>query len=147
VPALNKAQLNELLPHAGAMCLLASVDAWDEVRIVCTAESHTDPHNPLRYGDRLPAIAGLEYTAQAMAVHCGLLANGARAPPTLGYLGAVRNLHLHVQRLDDLAGPITVSAERLIGDRTAAVYALRLAAQDRVLVTGQASVFLRVSPP
>ena len=57
------------LPHRGAMCLLDGVLEYDGRRIVCRASSHSDPANPLRVGDRLPAACGVEYGAQAMAAH------------------------------------------------------------------------------
>ncbi len=61
------------LPHAGRMCLLDRLEAWDGDSITCFATSHRDAHNPLRRAGRLPAVAGVEYAAQAMALHGNLL--------------------------------------------------------------------------
>jgi len=140
---LSKAELEQLLPHSGAMCLLDAVQSWDDVCIVCTAVSHDKADNPLRHRNHLPSISGLEYAAQAMAVHCGLLTRCNGAPPAVGYLGAVRDLRLHAGRMDDVAGKITITAQRLIGDRSSAMYAFRISALDLDLLTGRASVFLR----
>jgi predicted hotdog family 3-hydroxylacyl-ACP dehydratase len=142
---LNQAEIDQLLPHAGNMCLLHAVQSWDEAGIVCTGVSHHHADNPLRYRGELPAISGLEYAAQAMAVHCGLLAQGNGSPPAAGYLGAVRDLKFQVERLDDVPGEITIAAERLIGDRSSAMYAFRITARDRELLAGRASVFLQYS--
>src|SRR6185436_4156135 len=63
-----------LVPQAGAMCLLDEIVSFDERAIVCRASSHRSPGNPLRCDGRLSAFAGIEYGAQAMAVHGALQA-------------------------------------------------------------------------
>jgi len=61
------------LPHAGRMCLLERLESWDGDSITCIATSHRDADNPLRRGGHLHAVAGVEYAAQAMALHGNLL--------------------------------------------------------------------------
>jgi predicted hotdog family 3-hydroxylacyl-ACP dehydratase len=123
------------------MCLLDSVLRWDERQIVCEAISHQQLDNPLRAKGRLGAATGVEYAAQAMAVHGGLLAPEG-SEPTQGYLTSVRGLNLHVARLDDLRGPLQVIAERLSGDERLILYQFQLCHQDRCLLEGRASVVL-----
>ena len=143
---LDHAWIAAHVPHHGNMCLLHAVAHWDEHRIECEALSHTDPDNPLRAEGRLGAANGVEYAAQAMAVHGGLLApTGAR--PTQGYLTSVRGLSLHVARLDDLAGSLRVSAERLSGDARLVLYQFQIFHQDRCLLEGRASVVLDAQAP
>ena len=129
------------IPHQGTMCLLDSVLEWDDHHIVCEALSHTAADNPLRAGGRLGAANGVEYAAQAMAVHGGLLAPRGSAP-TQGYLTSVRGLSLHVSKLDDLTGPLRVSAERLSGDARLILYQFQLHHQGRCMLEGRASVVL-----
>jgi predicted hotdog family 3-hydroxylacyl-ACP dehydratase len=136
---LSKAELAALIPHAGAMCLLDGVTEWDGARIACSVRSHRDPDNPLRSRDRLHVLCGVEYAAQAMAVHGALLAK-ARAP-TPGFLAAVRDLAWTVERLDDLPQALRVEAERLIGDASSVQYAFRLSSDGQVLLSGRASIF------
>ena len=59
------------------MCLLDCVETWDEERIHCRASSHRAMDNPLRVCERLGTACGIEYAAQAMAVHGALLASPA----------------------------------------------------------------------
>ena len=103
-----------LVPHAGAMCLLARIVRANEREIVCAATSHRASDNPLRRAGRLAALHLAEYGAQAMAVHGGL------ADPTAkqrgGMLVAIRDLTLEVDRLDDIAGELTISATKLIAN-------------------------------
>ena len=129
------------IPHQGSMCLLDRVLDWSGPRIVCEAISHTDPANPLRDADRLGAATGVEYAAQAMAVHGALLAQ-SDAAPTQGYLTSVRGMSLHVDRLDDVGGPLTVTAERLSGDARLILYQFTLHCGERCLIEGRASVVL-----
>ncbi|WP_374410725.1 3-hydroxylacyl-ACP dehydratase [Hydrogenophaga sp.] len=129
------------IPHHGSMCLLDRVLEWSEQRIVCEAISHTDPANPLRDAGRLGAANGVEYAAQAMAVHGALLAP-SDAAPTQGYLTSVRGLSLHADRLDDVCGPLTVTAERLSGDARLILYQFLVHCGERCLLEGRASVVL-----
>lgn len=129
------------IPHRGAMCLLEEVLDWDAQRIVCRATSHRDPANPLRVGGILPAACGIEYGAQAMAVHGALLDAGG-APLARGFLASVRSLTLHAGRLDDVAGALRVSAERLSGEDDHILYAFSVAAEHGELLGGRATVVL-----
>ncbi len=138
---LDHAWIAAHIPHQGGMCLLDRVIEWSEQRIVCEAVSHTDPANPLRDAGRLGAATGVEYAAQAMAVHGALLAHSDTVP-TLGYLTSVRGLNLRTERLDDVDGPLTVTAERLSGDARLILYQFTVHGGERCLLDGRASVVL-----
>ena len=123
------------------MCLLDGVLEWDAQRVVCSASSHRDPGNPLRVGGELPTACGIEYGAQAMAVHGALLAaDGAPLGP--GILASVRGVELLADRLDDVPGLLRVSAERLSGEQDHILYAFSIAAGDNELLRGRAAVVL-----
>lgn len=138
---LDRAAIAARIPHQGTMCLLDAVVAWSADAIECRATSHADPANPLRADGRLGAASGIEYAAQAMAVHGALLAEPA-GPPRQGYLTSVRGVTLHVARLDDLAGELAVRAERLSGDGQHILYQFSLAHAGRCLLEGRAAVVL-----
>ncbi|WP_373377056.1 hydroxymyristoyl-ACP dehydratase [Cupriavidus nantongensis] len=143
----DRAWIAARIPHQGSMCLLDGVVAWDAASIRCTATSHTHAENPLRAQDRLAAVCGIEYAAQAMAVHGALLAEAAQAGgapqrPRTGYLASVRKLVLQVERLDDIAAPLEVSAERISGEGATVLYAFAVSAAERMLLSGRAAVIL-----
>jgi predicted hotdog family 3-hydroxylacyl-ACP dehydratase len=124
------------IPHAGSMCLLESVDRWDEGRIECRATSHRDMSNPLRHEHKLSALTAIEYGAQAMALHASLL--GVRdAKPALGYLVAVRDAEFSVDRLDTLADDLMISAERLHADAQALQYTFAVRAGEVEVARGR----------
>ena len=140
---VDKAALSRLIPHHGAMCLLDMVECWDGDSILCKTSSHRDQTNPLRRDNRLEAICGLEYAAQAMAVHVGLLEQEQGRPLTVGYLGAVKHLMLRTTRLDDVTENLTVQATRLVGEMGRFIYAFRVSADRQTLLDGRASIFLK----
>ncbi|RMG56523.1 MAG: hydroxymyristoyl-ACP dehydratase [Gammaproteobacteria bacterium] len=123
---VDHARIEALIPHAGRMCLLYQALDWDEAGIRCSALSHLAEDNPLRNGGMLGILAGIEYGAQAMAVHGALLAEsqGERLPP--GYLAAVRDVVMHAERLDDVPGMLQVEARRLMGQGGLLMYAVRI---------------------
>lgn len=129
------------IPHQGDMCLLDAVLEWSEAVIVCRATSHANPANPLGAGGRLGSAAGIEYAAQAMAVHGALIAGDA-APPRQGYLTSVRSVTLDVDRLDDLPGVLEVRAERLSGDGNHVLYQFSVGHAGQRLLEGRAAVVL-----
>jgi predicted hotdog family 3-hydroxylacyl-ACP dehydratase len=143
MPMMSKADLCRLIPHHGTMCLLDAVERWDDGSIVCTTMSHRDAANPLRRDDQLEAICGLEYAAQAMAVHVGLLRRETERRLTVGYLGAVKDLVLHADRLEDMKGALSVQATRLVGETDSFIYTFRVSAERQELLEGRASIFIK----
>jgi predicted hotdog family 3-hydroxylacyl-ACP dehydratase len=131
-----------LIPHHGTMCLLDGVEQWDDTSITCMTASHRDATNPLRRDNRLEGICGLEYAAQAMAVHVGLLEKGEKRRLTVGYLGAVKNLTLRAIRLD-VTGDLTVQAIRLVGEMNCFIYSFRVSVGRETFLDGRASIFLK----
>ena len=137
--AVNHRTLAGLIPHSGAMCLLEDVVRMDEESITCRAVSHRDPEHPLREEGILPALSGIEYAAQAMAVHGALLeARGSRP----GMLAAVREIVLSVERLDDIVEDLEITARRLLGDSRRLLYEFEVHAGTRQLLRGRAAVVL-----
>ena len=143
ITPIDKADIRTLIPHAGTMCLLDNVIDWDDGSIVCITNTHRDEANPLRRNGRLSALNALEYGAQAAAVHGGLRARaaGATAPPC--YLAALRDAHLHLARLDDLASPLEVHAQRLFGDSGNTIYQCAISASGISVAEGRVTIMLR----
>jgi predicted hotdog family 3-hydroxylacyl-ACP dehydratase len=143
-PLIDKRGIAARIPHAGTMCLLDTVISWDKTMIACAAISHTDPDNPLRAGGCLPAIAGIEYAAQAMAMHGSLTGEGAR--PAAGYLASVRDVVCSVERLDLLQGAILVTAELLIAAGARVIYRFDLTCSGQSVLRGRAAVVIDAGP-
>ena len=123
------------------MCLLEEVLSHDDERIVCRAVSHRDAGNPLCENGALHAACGVEYAAQAMAIH-GALCGGRDVTP--GVLAGLREVQLAVERLDDLHEDLIVTATRVLGDRARLLYEFTIAAGAREVMRGRATVILDV---
>ena len=149
--SLDHDEIARRIPHQGSMCLLARVTSWDMEQITGEATSHLDAGNPLRAHGRLGAACGVEYAAQAMAVHGSLVSEaqagshaGTTTPgtPKAGYLVSVRGVTLHVPRLDDLGMALTIRAERSSGNAGIILYGFTLHAGSTLIGSGRAVVML-----
>lgn len=132
------------IPHQGTMCLLDRVASFDEERLVCIATSHTNADNPLRAHGRLGAATGIEYAAQAMAVHGALLAQQEGGRPKAGFLASVRSVELHVERLDDVEDDLRIEAVRIHSEGNSILYqfTVHAAQTEQLLLEGRAAVIL-----
>jgi predicted hotdog family 3-hydroxylacyl-ACP dehydratase len=159
---LNRAWIAARIPHQGRMCLLDEVLDWNAQHIRCRTATHRAPDNPLRSHDRLSIACGIEYAAQAMALH-GALAGGAASAVAngavdgavdgaaktsggrssrVGLLASVRDVRLNVLRLDDIESDLICEVTHLAGDSLTALYEFALRDRDRCLLSGRASVIL-----
>lgn len=137
----DRAWIASRIPHAGDMCLLDAVEAWTPDAIRCRADGHRAAAHPLRADGRLGIASSIEYAAQAMAVHGALLADAATAPRQ-GYLASVRGVDFFADRLDDVAGALTIAAERVSGDGNNILYQFAVHGDGRLLARGRAAVIL-----
>jgi predicted hotdog family 3-hydroxylacyl-ACP dehydratase len=137
---IDKAEVRTLIPHAGAMCLLDAVLAWDAERIVCITTTAHDPSHPLRCRESLSSVHAIEYGGQAAALHGALCArrDGQTAPP--GYLAAVRDAYWGVTTLDRVSAPLEVAAQRLLGDAARCIYAIQLRAAEQLLAEARITI-------
>lgn len=125
------------------MRLLDAVEAWDETTIRCRTATHRDPDHPLRYRGRLSVSVGLEYAAQAMGVHAGLLDRDRQTEGRIGYVGSVRDVVFGADRLDGTDSDLMVEATRLAEGDQSYMYRFRVALGDRTVIEGRASIFLK----
>ena len=167
---LDRTWIEGNIPHHGRMCLLDEVLEWDAQHIRCRSGTHRLPDHPLRSQGRLGVACGIEYAAQAMAVHgalaggaaadsSGALARGAAADGSYslagsgaaaagrgrfeaGFLAALRDVRLHVLRLDDIESDLICDALLVAGDHGSALYefALTSEAERQRLLSGRATV-------
>ena len=149
---IDRQWIEEHIAHKGRMCLLDEVLSWDATRIRCRSATHRAADNPLRAHGRLGAACGIEYAAQAMAVHGALVA--ASAPlasrmstsmrgsigAAVGYIASVRNVALYVARLDDLEADLVAAAERITGDGRTVLYEFSVWGALQPLLRGRASI-------
>jgi len=136
--------IRELIPHAGPMVLLSRVLAHDENGTTCALaiadqQLFRDPDGSI------PVWFGIEYMAQCIAVHAGLVrrAEGELEPPR-GFLVGARSLRFHVQRFDSTRRLEATARRRWAGSRSVVSFEceVRDANGGNVLVEGRLSCFL-----
>lgn len=140
---LKKDEIGRLLPHGESMCLLDSVENWDALTISCRTSTHRDERNPLRFRGRLTAAAGLEYAAQAMGAHVGLVGGADRPAHSIGLVGSVREVIFAIDRLDHFDGPLIVNARRLMEGEQGYMYQFTVSHDALTLIEGRASIFVK----
>lgn len=147
---LDRRWIESHIPHRGTMCLLDEVLEWTADRVRCRTRTHLSADNPMRADGRLGIACGIEYAAQAMAVHGALsyeaaataAAGASTAVPAAGFLAGVRGVQFHRLRLDDLSGDLICEAVRVAGDSGSALYDFELSSASHILLRGRATVML-----
>ena len=152
-------RIRDLVPHAGKMCLLERVLDWNNLSIRCETRTHLDTANPLRRNRHLSSLCGIEYAAQAMALHGALNASavaGSRnqttasdasqpstsARPRHGYLASVRDTRCTWRHLDEYTTPLIVKAELVVAESSRVIYSFSVTSGETELITGRAAVVL-----
>jgi predicted hotdog family 3-hydroxylacyl-ACP dehydratase len=157
---LDRHWIEQNIPHHGRMCLLDEVMEWDAQHIRCGSGTHRLSNHPLRSNGRLGIACGIEYAAQTMAVHgalsgravasgaVGALAGGGvargaaagKTRPAAGFLAGLRDVRLHVLRLDDIETDLICEAVLVAGDRSTALYEFVVCSEAQRLLSGRATV-------
>ncbi|MBI5625896.1 MAG: hydroxymyristoyl-ACP dehydratase [Nitrosomonadales bacterium] len=138
---IDQTQIRALIPHAGDMCLLTGVIQWDATHITCIAQSHFDTSNPMARDGKVRALCGIEFAAQAMAVHGGLTGAVGRRPRA-GLLVSVRDVVARVEYLSDYNEDMLIDAEQLMSEQSSVCYNFTLHAGEVELLRGRATVVL-----
>ncbi|MEG1678938.1 MAG: phosphotransferase [Stenotrophomonas sp.] len=141
---LGREEILRLVPHQGGMCLWDEVVSWSAQDIALRAFNHRDATHPLRSGDQLRAIHLCEYGAQAMAVHGGLRGRERGGAVVPGVLVALRDVQLHVARIDDLPDALQATAQVLAEGEGSQQYSFRIHHRDQLLAEGRAAVMLQL---
>ncbi len=136
----------QLLPHAGAWVLLSSVLEHELDATTCLITVGEAFPFRLEQG-RVPALVGLEYMAQCIAVHGALRARGGEEPAPVGLLLGARDVEMRTdgfrpgQRLE-------VTVRRIWGERSLFIFdcSLRDGASGQLLMDGNLKVFRSAGP-
>jgi predicted hotdog family 3-hydroxylacyl-ACP dehydratase len=133
----------QLLPHAGRMCLLERVIQVTDHTIECSAISHRDPLHPLACAGRLPIHCGLEYAAQAAGIHGGWCEQQRGASPRVGgMLAACKFARWYEPWLHSWPGALHVRAQRMAATAVAWSYKTCIFHRERPLLEAELVIAL-----
>jgi predicted hotdog family 3-hydroxylacyl-ACP dehydratase len=131
---LDRTGIEHRVPHSGAMCLLDAVSRWDATRITCVACAPCSMH-PLSRDGIVPAIAAIEYAAQATAVHGALL--DTQVLPRAGVLAKLSKVVLHTRCIQVDGGPLSIHAELLSYGTSGCLYSFEVAQESQRIAEGR----------
>jgi predicted hotdog family 3-hydroxylacyl-ACP dehydratase/3-hydroxymyristoyl/3-hydroxydecanoyl-(acyl carrier protein) dehydratase len=134
--------IREIVPHDGPMLLIGEVIKHLPEITVCRVNVDRS-RLFVRPDGRVPAWVGLEYMAQCVAAHGGLVAHGMGDAPRPGLFLGTRNVQLAVDFFES-DEVLTVSARHLRGDLGLASFACRVdrPGAERPLLEGNLSVYV-----
>lgn len=129
--------VEELLPHTGGMMLLERVIAFDQESMTAEVIVRGDG----LFGDThsVPAWLGIEYMAQTVAAHGGMMCKLAGKPLNLGFLLGTRRYHCNVDSFA-VGAVLTVTVKRLIQDQGLGVFDCHISAEG-VLASAKLNVY------
>ena len=111
--------ISDLLPHDGNMVLLDRVLEYDQESLVAEVVVRDD--GLFGDGQTIPAWIGIEYMAQTVAAHGGMMCHLAGKPINLGFLLGTRRYTSNIS--DFVVGArLTVKVHRLIEDQGLGVF-------------------------
>lgn len=142
---ITRSAIAKLLPHSGSMCLLESVTEYDATRIACTVRDHHDHAHPLRHDGHLPITAGIEYAAQAMALHAILTRQNSAVSNTTAMLVQLSDVRWSCDALDQHIAPLVIRAEQTNALGNSANYHFQLLDKEGVLIEGQMLVHFQAN--
>ncbi|HIL87067.1 MAG TPA: 3-hydroxylacyl-ACP dehydratase [Candidatus Marinimicrobia bacterium] len=137
----NNFELCELIPHSGKMCLIDSVEKWDDESIICTTQTHLNHDNPLLSNGILPVSALIEYGAQAMAIHGAIIAEKLGEKIQEGYLAALKDVNFFNNlEINNIASPLIIKATRRFASQGNMIYEFLITSENDNLISGRATV-------
>jgi len=129
--------IREILPQQGRMMLLDKVIEFDDNLMI----SELRVRNDGLFGDdnAVPAWLGIEYMAQTIAAHTGLLDKIAKRPITMGLLLGTRRYLSNIDQFK-VGTLLRVSVEKIIQDQGLGVYDCRISGAT-VAISAKLNVF------
>jgi predicted hotdog family 3-hydroxylacyl-ACP dehydratase len=136
----------ELLPHTGRWVLLSSVLEHEPDATTCLITVGEAFPFRLEQG-RVPALVGLEYMAQCIAVHGALRARSEDEPAPVGLLLGARDVELPTAGFRP-GQCLEVTVRRMWGERAFFIFdcSVRDQASRKLLMSGNLKVFRSREP-
>ena len=130
----------DVVPHAGRMVLIDRVIGHDAQGTVC--EVALTPESMFLEGGEVPAWVGLEYMAQSVGAHDGMVARARGVPPAVGFLLGSRRVEMRTRGFKP-GQTLHVSVRHLWGEGELFVFDCSVldAATRRILVTAQLNLY------
>ncbi len=143
VTELSPSDIADFLPHGRGMSLIEKVTHCEEEGISCIGMSHLDPLNPMFHQGSFQSITLVEYAAQSIAIHAGLL-NRQLAASRPAFIGGFKNIEIPIAKLPNRKTKIDVKAVAEFLSPGGAIYSFTVLSDDEVVISGRLTL---VQPP
>lgn len=130
--------ISKLLPHEGVMMLLDKVIAYDQESFIAEVIVRND--GLFGEGQTVPAWLGIEYMAQTVAAHSGMMRYLAGKPIQIGFLLGTRRYNCNVVTFN-VGACLTVKVERVIEDLGLGVFNCEITGEG-VNISAKLNVYL-----
>lgn len=139
--------LQELVPHEPPMLLLDRLQSHGAEIAICEVAIRADsPFLEHRDGvTAVPAVVGIEYMAQCVAVFAGLSARAAHREPRIGFLIGCRELQLNTDRFC-IGEKLVVEARWVWGESHLGSFACKVTRDGETVVRGTLTVYRGMLP-
>ena len=133
----NTIDVAELIPHSGKMVWLDRIDDCDDNSL--SAEFVVRANGLLGNDETIPAWAGIEYMAQAIAAYAGIISMRAGEPVKPGFLLGTRRYSSTVAEFK-VGSTLTVRVEKIIQDNPLGAFECKIQG-DSVEVSANLNVY------
>ena len=133
----NTIDVAELIPHSGKMVLLDRIIDCDDNSL--SAECVVRDDGLLGNDKTVPAWAGIEYMAQAIAAYAGMMAKRAGKPVKPGFLLGTRRYNSNVAEFK-AGSTLKVRVEKIIQDNALGAFECKIQG-DGVEVSANLNVY------
>lgn len=130
-------KVSELVPHAGQMLLLDKVIEYDNESLVAEVVVRGD--GLFNVVDQVPAWVGIEYMAQTIAAHGGMMCVLAGKPIQLGFLLGTRRYVSNITAFK-VGERLTITVNRIMEDQGLGVFNCHIIA-DGIDISAKLNVY------
>lgn len=129
--------VEDVLPHAGQMMLLDKILEYDQQRMV--VETRVRDDGLFGDGQAVPAWLGIEYMAQTVAAHGGMMRYLAGKSINIGFLLGTRRYKSNTSSFN-VGDLLTITVERLIEDQGLSAFSCQIVG-DGVDISAKLNVY------
>ena len=136
----NKKEFIHRIPHSGKMFLIDKVLSFDEKTLFAETKTHIDSENPLLENNILSSMNGIEYAAQAVAIHKSFV---DKCTQKEGYLISVRGVKTYVEDLVNTKESLQINVKSLLSNNENATYSFTIIAGKQLLLEGRLTILIK----
>lgn len=130
--------MDELIAHEAPMILIDQVLGFNETQVKCQVVITEE--TPFMTNNVVPSYVSIEYMAQSIACHSGILALNSGRKIDIGFLLGTRRLILSKNEFV-IGDVLVVDAENLYKDGEMAAFECKISLREEIVATANLNVY------